>query len=136
MIDWSLIIYLSAVYITVLSANNFVLMLMFFGRSLTYKKNCKGSNTDPWGTPQVTVNSSDCESPIFTYCSLSAEYKLGSCNACPLNERTIYFVLLLTSKINKTHHVKYSKRQQGCCEGTGLESSSQAVTLKAKASTI
>ena len=51
-------------------------------------------------------------------------------------ERTIYFVLLLTLIINKTHHVKYSKRQQGCCEVTGLGSLSQAVTLKAKASTI
>ena len=52
------------------------------------------------------------------------------------NERTIYFVLLLTSIINKTLHQKYSKRQQGCCEVTGLGSSSQAVILKAKASTL
>ena len=52
------------------------------------------------------------------------------------NKRTIYFVLLLTSIINKTRHVKYSKRQQGCCEVTGLGSSSQAVILKAKTSTI
>ena len=47
---WSLIRHLSAVlYNTVSSANNFVLMLMFFGRSLTYNKNSEGPNTDPRG---------------------------------------------------------------------------------------
>ena len=51
------------------------------------------------------------------------------------NERFILF-LLLTSIIIKTHHVKYSNRQQGCCEVTGLGSSSQAVTLKEKVSII
>ena len=51
------------------------------------------------------------------------------------NERFILF-LLFTSIIIKTHHVKYSKRQQGCCEVTGLGSSSQAVTLTEKVFTI
>ena len=80
---WSLIIQLYRLYyITVSSANNFVLMLMFFGRSLTYNKNSKGPNTDRWGTPQLIVNLSDCKSPICTYYYPSAKYELKSCKAC------------------------------------------------------
>ena len=57
---WSLIIHLSAVhYTTMSSANNFVLVLMFFGRPLTYNKNSKGPNTVHEGTSQLTVNFSD-----------------------------------------------------------------------------
>ena len=50
--------------------------------------------------------------------------------------RAMYFCLLLTSIINKTHKVKYAKTQQGCCEVTGFGFSSRAVTRKAKVSTI
>ena len=60
---------------------------------------------------------------------------IAICRIDVMNERFILF-LLLTSIINKTHQVKYAKRLQGCSEVTGLGSSSQAVTLKAKVFTV
>ena len=52
-------------YTAVSSANNLTWDWMFSGRSLMYNKKRSGPRTEPWGTPEVTLTSSD-DSPSST----------------------------------------------------------------------
>ena len=66
--DWST--WLSCMLVTVRytavsSANNLTWDWMFSGRSLMYNRKKSGPSTEPWGTPEVTLTSSD-DSPSST----------------------------------------------------------------------
>ena len=52
-------------YTAVSSANNLTWDWMFSGRSLMYNRKRSGPSTEPWGTPEVTLTSSD-DSPSST----------------------------------------------------------------------
>ena len=81
-------------YVTQSSVESLIVDTMFLQISLTYARNRRGPNTLPYGTPDVTLTSSDNCTPTLTLC---VQPKRNSLTYATTLESTLEFAIFISS---------------------------------------